>query len=36
MIYVRAEREPDWPSDIAAVRQMLPYMFAPGHLDNAR
>ena len=26
-IYVRAERELDWPLHIAAVEQMLPYMF---------
>ena len=36
MIYVHAERESDWPSHIAAVEQMMPYMFAPGHLDYAR
>ena len=38
IIYVglRAERESDWPSHTAAVEQMLPYMFAPGHLDYAR
>ena len=32
MIYVRAERESDWPSHIAAVEQMLPYMIAPGQM----
>ena len=36
MIYVHAERESDWPLHIAAVEQMLSYMFAPGHLDHAR
>ena len=36
MLYVRPERDYDWPSHIAAVEQMLPYMFATGHLDYAR
>ena len=36
MIYVRAERKSDWPLHIAAVEQMLPYIFAPSHLDYAR
>ena len=36
MIYVRAERESDWTSHIAAVEQMLPYIFAPGNLDYER
>ena len=36
MIYVRAERESDWPLHIAAVEQMLIYMFTPRHLNYAR
>lgn len=35
MMYVRAERESDWPLHIAAVEQMLPYMFASGHVNYA-
>ena len=36
MMYVRTERESDWTSHIAAVEQMLPYMFTSGHLNYAR
>ena len=36
MIYVRAEREGDWPLHLIAYRQMLPYFFASGHVHYAR
>ena len=36
MLYVRAEREGDWPLHLAAVQQMLPYFFASGHVNYAR
>jgi len=36
MMYVRAEREADWPLHLAAVALMLPYFFAAGHVDYAR
>ena len=36
MVYVRAEREADWPLHILAVKLMLPYFFAAGHVNYAR
>ena len=33
MIFVRAEREGDWPLHLWAVREMLPYFFAAGHYE---
>ena len=36
MMYVRAEREGDWPLHLVAVKQMLPYFFASGHVNYAR
>ena len=36
MIFVRAEREGDWPLHLWAVREMLPYFFAAGHWHYAR
>jgi len=36
MMYVRAEREADWPLHLAAVELMLPYFFAAGHVNYAR
>ena len=36
MLYVRAEREGDWPLHLAAVRKMLPYFFSSSHVNYAR
>ena len=36
MMYVRAEREADWPLHLEAVEKMLPYFFAAGHHNYAR
>ena len=36
MMYVRAEREGDWPLHLVAVKQMLPYFFAAAHVNYAR
>jgi hypothetical protein len=36
MLYVRAEREGDWPLHLLAVKQMLPYFFASAHVNYAR
>lgn len=36
MLYVRAEREGDWPLHLVAVKQMLPYFFAAIHVNYAR
>ena len=36
MMYVRAEREADWPLHLKAVQLMLPYFFAAGHVKYAR
>lgn len=36
MLYVRAEREGNWPLHIEVVRKMLPYFFAAGHQNYAR
>ena len=36
MVYVRAEREADWPLHILAVKLMLPYFFAAGHVNYTR
>jgi len=33
MLYVRAEREGDWPLHLHAVKLMLPYFFASGHIN---
>ena len=35
MLYVRAEREADWPLHLLAVKEMLPYIFAAGHVNYA-
>ena len=35
MMFVRAERETDWPLYLATYRQMLPY-FAARHVNYAR
>ena len=36
MLYVRAEREGDWPLHLQAVNLMLPYFFASRHINYAR
>ena len=36
MIFVRAEREADWPLHLWAVEEMLPYFFASSHCNYAR
>ncbi|CAH3121622.1 unnamed protein product [Porites lobata] len=36
MLYVRAEREGDWPLHLAAVRKMLPIFFSSSHVNYAR
>jgi len=36
MVFVRAEREGDWPLHLWAVREMMPYFFAAGHHNYAR
>ena len=33
MIFVRTEREGDWPLHLWAVREMLPYFFAAGDYE---
>ena len=36
MMFVRAEREADWPLHLEAYRQMIPYFFAAGHVHYPR
>jgi len=36
MLFVRAEREADWPLHLYAVKEMMPYFFAAGHHHYAR
>ena len=36
MLYVLAEREGDWPLHLEAVKLMMPYFFASGHVNYAR
>ena len=36
VIFVRAEREADWPLHLWAVEEMLPYFFASSHCNYAR
>ena len=36
MLYVRPERESDWPLHLVAVKQMLPYFFASAHMNYAQ
>ena len=36
LLFVRAERETDWPLHLWAVKEMLPYFFAAGHCNYAR
>jgi hypothetical protein len=36
MLYVRAERESDWPLHLQAVKLMLPYFFASRHVNYAQ
>ena len=36
MVFIRSEREGDWPLHLWAVTQMIPYFFAAGHSNYAR
>ena len=36
ILYIRAEREGDWPLHPEAVKQMMPYFYARGHVNYAR
>ena len=36
MMFIRAEREGDWPLHLAIYKQILPYFFAAGHVNYAR
>ena len=36
MMFVRAEREADWPLHLLCVKEMMPYFFAAGHFNYAR
>lgn len=36
MMFVRAEREADWPLHLFCVKEMLPYFYAAGHFNYAR
>ncbi|XP_064094761.1 uncharacterized protein LOC135207056 [Macrobrachium nipponense] len=36
MMFVRAEREADWPLHLFCVKEMLPYFFGDGHFNYAR
>ena len=36
MMFVRAEREADWPLHLFCVKEMLPYFFGAGHFNYAR
>ena len=36
MLYIRAEREGDWPLHLEAVKQMMSYFYASGHVNYAR
>ena len=36
MLFIRAEREADWPLHLLATKMMMPYFFAAGHFNYAR
>ena len=36
MMFVRSEREADWPLHLWSVQKMIPYFFAAGHFNYAR
>ena len=36
MMYICAEREADWCIHLTAVKEMLPYIFAAGHVNYGR
>ena len=36
MLFIRAEREADWPLHLLATRLMMPYFFSAGHFNYAR
>ena len=35
-VYIRAEREADWPLHLAVVQDMIPLFFVAGHMNYAR
>ena len=36
MMFIRAEREADWPLHLWTIQEMMPYFFAAGHFNYAR
>ena len=36
LLFIRAEREANWPLHLFCVKQMIPYFFAAGHLNYAK
>lgn len=36
MLFIRAAREAEWPLHLMAMKMMLPYFFAAGHINYAR
>ena len=36
MLYIREEREGDWPLHLQAVNLMMPYFFVSGYVNYAR
>ena len=36
MLFIRAEREADWPLHLLATQMMMPYFFSAGHFNYAR
>ena len=36
MLFIRAEREAEWPLHLLVVKLMMPYFFSAGHLNYAR
>ena len=36
MLFIRAEREADWPLHLIATQMMMPYFFSSGHFNYAR
>ena len=36
MLFIRAEREADWPLHLFATKMMMPYFFTSGHFNYAR
>ena len=36
MLFIRAERDADWPLHLLTTKMMMPYYFASGHFHYAR